>query len=89
MENNAMSLQWKLTFQKTSRNLILAVIVISSVIILIGLSDDSCGLQHMMIWNQITSYEQSLDPELCEVIVERIDSFNEQCEPQIEILDCG
>ncbi len=43
----------------------------------------------MQLVNKITSYEKSLDPEVCEVIVEKIDLFNEQCKPEIEILDCG
>ena len=61
----------------------------SIVIVLISFSGDSCGIQHISILNEIASYEKSLDPEFCEVIVEKIDVFNDMCEPQIEILDCG
>ena len=79
-----------MTFQKTSlRNLILIVIGISIIVILISLTEYSCGIQHMIILNEITSYEKSLEPEFCEIIVEKIDLFNDDCEPQIEILDCG
>jgi len=85
-----MFLQWKLIFQKTSlRNLILIAMGISIVGILISFTGYSCGIQHMIILNEITSYEQSLEPEFCEIIVEKIDLFNDDCEPQIEILDCG
>ncbi len=85
-----MSLLWKLTFQNTNtRNLIFIVIGISAVIVLVVFSGDSCGIQHISILNDITTYEQSLDTEFCEVIVEKIDLFNETCEPQVEILDCG
>ena len=85
-----MFLQWKLIFQKTSlRNLILIAIGISIVGISISLTGYSCGIQHMIILNEITSYEQSLEPEFCEIIVEKIDLFNDDCEPQIEIFDCG
>jgi len=85
-----MYLRWKLTLQKTSlRNLILITIGISIVGISISLSGYSCGIQHMIILNEITSYEQSLEPEFCETIIEKIDLFNDDCEPQIEILDCG
>jgi len=85
-----MYLQWKLIFQKTSlRNLILIAIGISIVGISISLTGYSCGIQHMIILNEITSYEKSLEPEFCEIIVEKIDLFNDDCEPQIEILDCG
>jgi len=85
-----MFLQWKLIFQKTNlRNLILIAIGISIVGILISSTGYSCGIQHMIILNEITSYEQSLEPEFCETIVEKIDLFNDYCEPQIEILDCG
>jgi len=85
-----MSLQWKLTFQKIRlRNLILISIGISIVGISISLTGYSCGIQHMIILNEIASYEKSLEPEFCETIVEKIDLFNDGCEPQIEILDCG
>ncbi len=85
-----MFLQWKLIFQKLSlRNLILIAIGISVVGILISFSGYSCGIQHMIILNEIASYEQSLEPEFCEIIIEKIDLFNDDCEPQIEILDCG
>ena len=76
-------------FQKaSSRNLILIAIGIAIVGILIT-SGHSCGIQHITILNEIASYEKSLDPEFCEIIVEKIDLFNDNCEPQIEILDCG
>ncbi len=85
-----MFLQWKLTFQKVSfRNLILIAIGILIVMVLIGFSGYSCGIQHMIILNEIVSFEKSLEPEFCEIIVEKIDLFNDSCEPQIEILDCG
>ena len=85
-----MSLQWKLTFQKTSlRNLILITIGISIVGISLSLTGYSCGIQHMIILNEISSYEKSLEPEFCETIIEKIDLFNDDCESQVEILDCG
>ena len=85
-----MSLQWKLTFQKISlRNLILITIGISIVGISLSLTGYSCGIQHMIILNEISSYEKSLEPEFCETIIEKIDLFNDDCEPQVEILDCG
>ena len=85
-----MFLQWKLILQKTSlKNLILIAIGITILGITISLTGYSCGIQHMIILNEITSYEQSLEPEFCEIIVEKIDLFNDDCEPQIEILDCG
>ncbi|MBL7002339.1 MAG: hypothetical protein ISR80_06265 [Nitrosopumilus sp.] len=77
-------------FQKTSlRNLIFLAIGILIIGISISLTGYSCGIQHMTILNEITSYEKSLEPEFCEIIVEKIDLFNDDCEPQIEILDCG
>jgi len=85
-----MSLQWKLTFQKINlKNLILIAIGISIVGISLSLTGYSCGIQHMIILNEISSYEKSLEPEFCETIIEKIDLFNDDCEPQVEILDCG
>ncbi len=85
-----MFLQWKLIFQKISlKNLTLIGIIILFVSILLMFFDDSCGIRHMLILSEVTSYEKSLEPELCEIIVEKIDLFNDDCQPQIEILDCG
>lgn len=85
-----MSLQLKLTFQKTNlKYLILIGIIISVTLFLIILTGNSCGIQHMLILNEINSYEKSLEPEFCEIIVEKIDLFNDDCEPKIEIFDCG
>ena len=79
-----------MTFQNTStRNIILIAIGISVGVVFILSFEQSCGIQHISILNEISLYEKSLDPELCEVIVEKIDYFNDKCEPQIEILDCG
>ena len=49
----------------------------------------SCGVEHISILNEIKIYEKSLDPELCEIILEKINSFNDGCAPTLEILDCG
>ncbi|KER06473.1 hypothetical protein AAA799E16_00711 [Marine Group I thaumarchaeote SCGC AAA799-E16] len=90
MVSNVMSLPWKLTSQKNNFKILLIIlsgILISVLVILF--SNSSCGVQHMVILNEINSYEETLDPEFCEVIVEKIDLFNDSCEPQIEILDCG
>lgn len=79
-----------MTSQKTNqRNLILIIIGIVVVGTIVAYSSNSCGIQHIQLINDIALYEQSLEPEFCEIIVDKIDLFNEQCKPQIEILDCG
>ena len=90
MVNNVMFLPWKLTFQKNNKKFL--IFVLSGIIIVLGFivfSSDSCGIRHMTIINEIASYEQSLDPEICEELVAKIDLFNESCSPQVDILDCG
>lgn len=52
-------------------------------------SNNSCSIKHIGIITDLQSYEKSLDPEFCEELVEKIDSYNVQCMPQVEILDCG
>lgn len=51
--------------------------------------ENSCGLKHIVILNDLKTYESTLDPEFCEELIEKIDSFNMQCQPEVEILDCG
>jgi hypothetical protein len=71
------------------KNLILIGIGISIVVLFIIISDGSCGIRHIDIINDLKTYEKSLDPEFCEELVEKIDNFNYECQPQVEILDCG
>ena len=73
---------------KTIRNLILISASIFAVVLLVFMIS-SCGIQHIAIVNDLKSYETSLDPEFCDGLVERINLFNDDCEPRVEILDCG
>jgi hypothetical protein len=43
----------------------------------------------MSILNEIKIYEKSSDPEFCEIIPKKINSFNDSCTPTLEILDYG
>jgi hypothetical protein len=74
---------------KKIKNIILICIGISAIVSVLLISDSSCGVKHIAIITDLQSYEKSLDPEFCEELVERIDSYNVQCMPQVEILDCG
>ena len=74
---------------KKIKNVILLCVGASFIVSIILISDSSCGIKHITIINDLKSYETSLDPEFCEELVQKIDSFNIQCTPQVEILDCG
>ena len=85
-----MFLQWKLIFQKTNLKYFISILFLSfSVLGVLMFTNNSCSVDHVIISNEIRTYEKSLDPEFCENILERIDLYNDQCGPEIEILDCG
>ena len=85
-----MFLQWKLILPKTNlKYFVLISLVIFSVMGILMFTNNSCSVDHLIISNEISSYEKSLDPEICENILEKIDLYNDQCPSQIEILDCG
>ncbi len=82
--------QLKLTLQKPKKIIIFSIIGIA--IIIIGISSgqlNSCGIKHVSLVNDINTFEKNGDPEFCALTVEKILEFNDQCEPYIEILDCG
>jgi len=82
--------QWKLIFQKIRiKNLTIILFSVLFVVLIIGFMGDSCNVDSFVIANEISSYEKLLDPEQCENILEKIDSHNDMCTSQIEILDCG
>ena len=74
---------------KTIRNLILISVCIFTIAIILGFTVYSCVIQHVAILADLKSYEKSLDPEFCDVLVEKITLFDANCKPEIEILDCG
>jgi len=73
---------------KKTKNIILIIIGISIIALAIS-ATNSCGPKHILIINEIKTFEKSLDPEFCEDLNEKIDNFNLECLPEIEILDCG
>jgi len=76
--------------QNPRKYIIFGIIGIFIIIIIISTGElNSCGIQHITLVNDIKILEQNSDPEFCENTVNKILEFNEQCEPYIEILDCG
>ena len=89
MGNNVTFLIWKLILQKNNlRNIFFIILTIIVVIFFLSF-DKSCGIDHMYILNEIKNYENSLNPDFCEEVLEKIIFYNDSCTPVIEILDCG
>lgn len=80
-----------MTLQNPKIIKIIIVIIIISIVLLVFRSGglNSCGIRHITILEDIKTFEKNGDPEFCEKTVEKILEFNDQCEPFIEILDCG
>lgn len=72
-----------------SAKTIIVIIIAVSIGLLLTTIFTSCSIKHVGILNDIEKFEQTLDPEFCEIIIEKIDLFNDECEPEIEIIDCG
>ncbi len=79
-----------MTLQNPKKTIILSIIGILIITLVISSGElNSCGIQHITLLNDIKTFEQNGDPEFCEITVNKILEFNDQCEPYIEILDCG
>ena len=75
---------------RINRNIVFVVIGISVIALFLSTGQITiCGIQHVVIIEDIKTFESNQDPEFCVRIVDKILEFNEQCEPYIEILDCG
>ena len=78
-----------MTLQKP-KIIIFSIIGISIIALVVSSGQlNTCGIQHITLLNDIKTFEQNEDPEFCEVTVHKILEYNEQCQPYIEILDCG
>ena len=81
-----------MTLQKPKliRSIIFSVIGISIIALVLSSGQlNTCGIQHVSLIENIKTFENNQDPEFCAETVRKILEFNEQCEPYIEILDCG
>ena len=86
MGNSVTFLTWKLILQKNNlRNILL--IIFGFFLLLSFFIWYIIGVEHISILNEIKIYEKSLDPEFCEIILEKINSFNDNYTPTLEILD--
>jgi len=79
-----------LSSSSTKRLVAIGVSAIVIVGILYGTGTyNTCGIRHINVINDLQKYENSLDPEFCEDLVFKIIELDEDCNIDIEILDCG
>lgn len=50
---------------------------------------NSCPIMHVTVVNELEQYQETLDPELCDELVNKIIELNEECGIEIEPIDCG
>lgn len=92
MVKSATFLQLKLTLQRSKTTKILLGVLAVAITIGVILNSNLlylCGVNHIRIASDLEKYPHELDPESCEALVDRILEFNENCKPEIEIVDCG
>lgn len=75
-------------FVKRTMIVVLCGVGIIAVLYGTGLAD-SCAIRHIQIVDELKKYQQSLDPELCEDLLDKIIDLNNQCNVEIEVIDCG
>lgn len=86
-----MCLLSKLISQSKSKKkfyLLIGLLSIAGILLMFTILD-SCVYKHANILGEISILEKNFDPVTCEIILDRIINFNGQCEPEIEIMDCG
>ena len=66
----------------------LAAIISIVILFSVGLLDN-CPLKHVGVVNDLKKYEETLDAELCDDLVNRIIDLNDKCGIEIEVIDCG
>ena len=66
----------------------LAAIISIVILFSVGLLDN-CPLKHVGVVNDLKKYEETLDAELCDDLINRIIDLNDKCGIEIEVIDCG
>ena len=69
---------------------IIVVMVVLAVIVLYNVwFVNSCPINHVTVVNELNQYQKTLDPELCDNLVNKIIELNKECGIEIEPIDCG
>ena len=74
-------------FSKYGR--IVTMAVLSAIILYSIWFVDSCPIKHVVVANELEQYQKTMDPELCDNLLDKIIELNEECEIEIEPIDCG
>ena len=84
-----MYLQLKLTSQNQTKIILLITVPIIVSGLFFVTINSSCDVKHVSLLDQIKEYETDFDPDQCYLLLEDINSFNDQCEFELEPIDCG
>ena len=83
-----MSLEAKMS-NISKYGIIVAVAVLTAIILYNIWFANSCPIKHVTVVNELKQYQKTLDPELCDNLVNKIIELNEECGIEIEPIDCG
>ncbi len=70
----------------------LIIITVGSILVFVSYTVESsniCPIHQLSIASQIQKYDETKDPQTCEMLNAKISQFNSQCKSDIEELDCG
>ena len=69
--------------------IIVTMAVLSAIILYSIWFVDSCLIKHVVVVNELEQYQKTMDPELCDNLLDKIIKLNEECGIEIEPIDCG
>ena len=69
--------------------IIIAMTVLSVIVLYNVWFVNSCPIKHVTVINELKQYQKTLDPYLCENLINKIIELNEKCGIEIEPIDCG
>jgi hypothetical protein len=70
----------------------LIVITIGSILVFVSYVVESlnvCPIRQLNLAGEIKKYDETKDPQTCDMLNTKISQFNSECKSDIEELDCG
>ena len=83
-----MSLEAKMS-NVSKYGIIVAMSVLTAIILYNVWFVNSCPVKHVAVVNELKQFQETLDPELCDNLLNKIIELNEECGIEIEPIDCG
>lgn len=95
MVENETFQQWKLMSLEAPMDkalkfvIVMGTCIVTTIILYNYWSIPNCTMKQLVVMDDKNRYQESLDPEICDDLLNKIIKLNDECGIELEPVDCG